>query len=396
MITRTSDTVTRLQLGEREIILIGTAHISHGSVEEVEQTILAEKPDRVCVEIDAGRYATMQQGQNWSNLNIGAVLKQKKGFLLMANLVLSSFQRRMGVDLGITPGAELKQAIAVAERQGIPFSFIDREVSVTLRRAWALSSFWNKNKLLAALISAAFSKEKLSVDEIEALKKKNAVEGMMDELASYLPSVKRVLIDERDQFLATSLYQAPGAKIVAVVGAGHANGIIAWLQKLQAGEVVADLTEISSVPPPSRLGRMLPFLFPVLILGLFAAGFFLNGWEDTLTMLFKWALITGGFSAVGSLLALAHPLVILVSFLGAPITTLNPFIGIGFFTGPLQAILRKPRVIDFENLHGDIESLPGFYRNRFTHALLVFLLSSIGGSIGTFVGIPYLGALLGL
>ncbi|MCK4542908.1 MAG: TraB/GumN family protein [Spirochaetales bacterium] len=387
--------MTRVQLGKREILLVGTAHVSRESVDEVEQVILEEKPERICIEIDATRFKTMTEGQDWRSLNIGTVLKQGKGFLLMANLVLTSFQRRMGVNLGTNPGDEMKKAAEIAVREEIPFSFCDREVHVTLRRAWGRSNFWNKNKMLASLLGSIFAKEKLSEEEIEKLKEKSALEDMMEELADYMPKVKEVLIDERDQFLATKIFEAKESKVVAVVGAGHMKGIVSWLHRLHKGEVESDLSEISKIPPPTRMSKILPWLIPAIVVGLIGAGFLMSGWREGLSMFWIWVLVNGTLSALGAIIALAHPLTIILSFIAAPITSLNPTIGVGIVSGIIEATMRKPRVKDFENLHDDIVSIKGFYRNRFTRALLVFFFTTIGSAIGTFIGIPYLTSLLG-
>ncbi len=388
--TETSETLTRLKLGEREIILVGTAHVSRDSVEEVSRVIRSEQPGRVCVEIDAARYRTMTEGQSWASLNIGQVIRQKKSFLLLANLVLASFQRRMGAELGVQPGEEMKAAARTAEELGIPYSFADREVTITLRRAWAGSSLWNKNKMLAALLTSAVSREKLNEEEIERLKKRSALDDMMEELAGFLPSVKQVLIDERDRYLATRIFEAQEQKIVAVVGAGHVKGISAWLERLAEGKATLDITELDTVPEAGRIRKLVPWIIPAAIGALIIAGFFRGGWHGALSLLWKWIVANGGLAAIGSLLALSHPLTLLVAFVGAPIATLNPFIGIGMLTGVVEAFLRKPRVSDFENLSDDIQSLRGFYRNRVTHILLVFLLSSVGGMIGNFIALPYL------
>lgn len=385
-----SDTITQIILGDREIILVGTAHISKDSIDEVKKVIEEEKPDHVCVEIDASRYKAMTEGQNWGNMKIDKVLKERKGFLLLANLVLTSFQRKMGKNLGTTPGEDMKAAIEVSKEAGIPFSFSDREIQVTLRRAWSKSSFWNKNKMLAAMISSIFSKEELSEEEIEKLKEKSALEDMMEELANYLPSVKAVLIDERDQYLATNIFSAPGKKIVAVIGAGHANGIVKWLNDLHENKVSADLSEISNVPEPSKIKKLIPWLIPAVIVALMGFGFYKSGWNKSMEMFFYWFMVNGILSGIGALIALAHPLTILLSFLAAPFTSLNPTIGVGIVSGLFEGYIRRPRVSDFENLPEDILTIRGFFRNRFTHALLVFFLSSVGSSIGTFIAFPFL------
>ncbi len=384
-----------VSVGGREIILVGTAHVSQTSVENVERVIRETSPDHLCVEIDASRYASLKNKGNWENLKINEVLRQRKGFLLLANLALSSFQKRLGADLGVNPGDEMKRGIAVAEELGISYSFADREIQTTLRRAWAKSGFWGKNKMLASLIASVFTKEKVSSEELEKLKEKDVLQGMMEELAAFLPAVKEVLIDERDRYLATRIWSRPEKRVVAVVGAGHIQGIKEWIAALEAGTGSADLAEIEVVPPPSRVTRILPWIIPAIVVGLLVAGFFISGWQEALSMLWKWILVNGTLSAVGSLLALAHPVTIVASFVAAPITSMNPTIGVGIVTGLLEWFVRKPRVQDFEKLSHDIESVRGFYRNRITHILVVFFLSSVGSSIGTFIGIPYLTTLLG-
>jgi pheromone shutdown-related protein TraB len=388
------DTITRLEIGGRDIVLIGTAHVSAESADQVEQTIREETPDTVCVEIDGTRYKSMVEGQNWSSLNVFQVLKERKGFLLMANLVLASFQRRLGKSLGTAPGEEMRRAVSVSQELEIPFVFADREIHVTLRRAWKKTRFWGKNKMLAALLSSVFSKEKLSAEEIEKLKEKSAVQDMMEELADYLPSVKEVLIDERDQYLATRIFESKGKKIIAVIGAGHVSGIVEWLERLDSGTVESDLEAIETIPPRTLFSKILPWLIPLVVLGIIATGFLRSGWQEGLEMLWLWVLVNGTLSAAGALLALAHPLTIILSFVAAPITSMNPTIGVGIVAGLLEAVLRKPRVQDFESLSDDLASLKGFYKNRLTHILIVFILSSIGSAVGTFIGIPWLTSLL--
>ena len=388
------DSLHRLQLGEREFLLLGTAHISSRSVEEVREVIQGEKPDRVCVELDAARYSSLTEGNGWRKLDLVQVLRNKKGFLLLANLVLSSFQRRLGAGLGVSPGEELLTAVRLAEEAGIPFSLCDRDIQLTLRRAWARTSFWGKNKMLAAMLATIFSSEKLSPEEIEKLKSRTTFQSMLDELAGYLPAVKEVLIDERDRYLATRIYQAEGRRVVAVIGAGHVEGIARSLRAMHDGELPADTAALEQVPARRSWSSLLGWLLPAAIVGLLVAGFFRSGWQLSLTMLWKWVLVSGTLSALGALVTLAHPLTIAAAFIGAPITTLNPFIGIGLVTGVLEALLRKPRVSDFENLSVDMLTVRGFFRNRVTHILLVFLFSSLGAMIGNFIGIPWLSSLL--
>ncbi len=388
------ETRTSLTLGGREIILVGTAHVSRESVEEVRRVIREERPDRVCLEIDLSRYNSLVEKNQWKNLDIAKVLRQKKGFLLLANLVLSAFQRRLGRELGVQPGEEMLAAVEVCRELAIPFSLCDRDIQVTLRRAWGRSGFWGKNKMLAALLSSLFTTEKLSEADIEKLKKKNALQGMMEELADFLPTVKEVLIDERDRYLATGIYRAEGRKVVAVVGAGHMAGIVRDLRALAEGRLEERLDSLEDVPRRTRVWSWIGWAIPLAIVGLLAFGFLKAGVHVGLAMIWRWVLMCGGLSALGSLVALAHPLTILTAFVAAPITTLSPTIGVGLFTGVVEATLRRPRVVDFEQLAEDLTSFKGFFRNRITHILLVFFLSSVGAMVGTFIGIPFLARLL--
>lgn len=384
------DTVTRVTLGEKTIILVGTAHVSKESVTEVETIIRDEEPDRVCVEIDEGRYRALTSKQDWSSIDIYQVIRERKVLFLLGNYVLSSFQRRLGLDLGVKPGEEMIKAIDVAEELDIPFSLCDREIQITLRRAWRLASFWGKAKMLAALLSSAFTSEELTAEDIEQLKVKGAVEGMMSELASYLPRVKSVLIDERDRYLATKIFEAEGQRVVAVVGAGHVGGIVSWLESLQDGNADADLAPIETVPPPGVAAKIAPWILPAVIVSLIVWGFFRSGLDGGLEILLRWILVNGTLSAIGAIAALAHPVTVVASFAAAPITSMNPTIGVGMVSAAVEAFMRKPRVQDFEALSEDTATIRGFFRNRFTKILVVFLLSTIGSAIGTFIAIPFL------
>ena len=382
-------------LGERTVLLVGTAHVSEQSVREVREAIATQQPDRVCVELDAGRHATISQQRNWMELDIRRVLKQRKGFLLLTNIVLHSFQRRLGLDLGVQPGAEMAAAIAAAEAHDIPFVLCDREIQVTLRRAWRRSRLWGRLKLLAALLAGAFSNEELEPAQIEALKEKGALQNMLEELAGYLPRVKEVLIDERDRYLAARIFAAGGVRTVAVVGAGHVPGIERWLAVYaRRAPREGELAELDHVPPRGVVARLLPWSIPALFVALVGYGFLRAGAEMTIEKLTQWVLVNGSFAALGALVALAHPVTVLSSFAAAPITSVNPTIGVGLVAGLVQAFVRKPRVVDFENLSQDVTSLRGILRNRVTHVLAVFFLSSVGSAIGTFVGLSFLTSLL--
>jgi len=398
-----SDNITTINFKNKEFKLIGTAHVSRESIEEVRNIICEEKPDMVCVELDQARYNSITQNDTWAKLNLSKVFKEGKGFLLIANLVLASFQRRLGSSLGVKPGEEMKTAVETAQEMGIPFSFCDREVNTTLRRAWAKCGLWSKMKLLASLLASAFSNEKLNEQEIEDLKNKSELDGMMSELADYLPAVKEVLIDERDLYLASKIWSSAKqnqssenspVKIAAVIGAGHVQGIVNYLNKFDSEKPDdIDVSGLEIIPPKTFLSKAAGFIIPAAIVALIAVGFIGKGTDVGLNMILRWVLWNGSLAAAGSLIALAHPLAILVSFLGAPIATLNPLIGVGLFSGLVQIAFRKPRVSDVQNITEDAVSLKGVYRNRITKALLVFFLSSLGGAIGNFISFP---AIIGL
>ncbi len=385
-----SDTLTRVKTEEREFLLVGTAHVSAESLAEVKASIAEESPDHVCVEIDEGRLKNLEENRKWSSTDLKNVLRKGQGFMMMANLALSSFQRRMGQDTGVQPGEEMKAAVEGAREAGIPFSCSDRSIQTTLSRAWRLSGLWAKLKLLSSLIASVVTNETASAEEIEGLKDADAMAGMMQELADYLPSVKGVLIDERDHFLASNIFTAPGKKILAVVGAAHVPGILTMMEKMEQGEKDTDVASIDTVPPRHWFGKAAPWIIPLLIVGLFVAGVIRSGLDTGLQMSLVWILSNGILASIGAILALAHPLTVLISFVGAPITSLNPTIGVGMVAGLLEYQFRTPRVEDMENLNTDILSFRGWYHNRVTRILLVFFLSSVGSSVGTFVALPWL------
>ncbi len=379
-----------LQFENRKIVLLGTAHVSQESIQDAISIIDQIKPDCVAIELDSGRYASMQDPESWKKLDIVKVLKEGRGFMMIANLVLSSFQKRIGSDMGVKPGDEMRAAIKKAKEMDIPTAMVDRPIQTTLRRAWAKNSFFGKMKLLATLFASAFEKEEISAEQIESLKQSSEMDSMMSELAKELPVVKEVLIDERDQYLASKIWDAKGNTLVAVLGAGHLPGVERYLNQIHTGEKTADTSSIDIVPKGSVGSKIAGWIFPVLIIALIAAGFFVGGAETSIDLLVNWLLWNGSLAALGALLAFAHPLAIIAGFVGAPLGTLNPFIAVGIFTGLVQATFVKPKVEDMENLVDDFSSLKGIYKNRIARVLLVFFLSSLGGAIGNFIAVPAL------
>ena len=372
-----------LSLNGRTITLIGTAHVSAESVAEVENSIREIKPDSVAIELDEKRADSIRNKDKYRELDIVKVLRRGEGFLLLANLVLASFQRRMGQNVGVNPGDEMLAAMRVADELNIPTVMADRAIQTTLKRAWAKNSFWGKCKLLATLLSSAFSKEDMSAEDIENIKEKNEMDSMMNELADYMPVVKEVLIDERNVYLADKIWGAAGNSVVAVLGAGHLDGVVENLEKIAGGQAV-DTAAIDVVPEKKGFAKFAGWIIPIAIIGLIISGFIYGGTQLGTKMIKSWILWNGACAAGLTLLAAGHPITILVAFLSAPITSLCPFIGCGFVTAIVQAFVCKPKVKDMETLQDDV-TFVGFYKNRILRILLIFILSSLDSSVATFI-----------
>lgn len=379
-----SQTQKVLELNNRKITLIGTAHVSAESISEVENVISDIKPDCVAIELDEKRYESITNPDKYRELDIIKVLKRKEGFLLLANIVMASFQKRMGKNAGVKPGEEMVAAINKAKELNIPTALVDRPIQITFRRAWKKTSAYGKTQLLSALLASGFSKDEISSEEIENLKQASEMDSMMKELSEVMPAVKQVLIDERDQYLASHIWKAEGNNIVAVLGAGHLPGVEAHLKKIAENQASTDTSEIASIPESGIFSKIMMWLIPALIVAVIAFGFYIGGKDAGSKMALNWILWNGILAGFGALIAGGNPLTILVSFVGAPVTSLCPFIGVGIVAGIVQAAICKPQVKDLETLSDDAGSIKGFYKNKILRVLLVFLLSSVGSSIGTF------------
>ena len=379
-----SQTQKVLELNNRKITLIGTAHVSAESISEVENVISDIKPDCVAIELDEKRYESITNPDKYRELDLIKVLKRKEGFLLLANIVMASFQKRMGKNAGVKPGEEMVAAINKAKELNIPTALVDRPIQITFRRAWKKTSAYGKTQLLSALLASGFSKDEISSEEIENLKQASEMDSMMKELSEVMPAVKQVLIDERDQYVASHIWKAEGNNIVAVLGAGHLPGVEAHLKKIAENQASTDTSEIASIPESGIFSKIMMWLIPALIVAVIAFGFYIGGKDAGSKMALNWILWNGILAGLGALIAGGNPLTILVSFVGAPVTSLCPFIGVGIVAGIVQAAICKPQVKDLETLSDDAGSIKGFYKNKILRVLLVFLLSSVGSSIGTF------------
>jgi pheromone shutdown-related protein TraB len=380
--------VTRLEYQGREIHLIGTAHVSKRSVEEVTRVIRDLRPDTVCVELDAVRYEAMTDEHRFRKLNIFQIIREKKVLFLLASLVLTSFQRRMGEKLGVKPGAELLAGVTAAEEVGAQLVLADRDIQATLKRSWANLGFWNKLQLLQAMVGSFFASNEITEEQIEELKDRDTINEMMGEFARHMPELQTPLIDERDRYLMSSIQEAPGRKIVAVVGAGHVTGMVGYL-----GATV-DRDALTVIPKPSLLSRSLKWVIPTLMLSAFYWGYREHSGQGLVEMLYAWVLPNSIGAAVLAAVAGATPLTILTAAVASPITSLNPTIGAGMVAGLVEAWQRRPTVEDCEGINDAISSLRGTYRNPFTRVLLVAVGATLGSALGAYVGAAWVVKLL--
>ncbi|HLA28704.1 MAG TPA: TraB/GumN family protein [Syntrophales bacterium] len=374
--------VHRLTCDGKEIIIIGTAHISKESSDLVERVITHEKPDTVCVELCPMRFEALKQRDQWKDTDIVRVIREKRTSLLLSQLLLASLQKKIAQKFNINPGEDMLRAVTKAEEIKSEIVLADREIRITLLRTWRRMRFFSKVKLLPEMFLSLFTTEDITEEDIEELKQQDALELAMRAISEKLPEVKTTLIDERDQYMAHAIGEAPGRKIIAVMGAGHVVGVMNNLGK------AIDIEPLLEIPPASPWLRIIGWAFPLFIFGIFVAGFFLSGPRASMNMILGWSAVTASFSGLGALLLLAHPLTIIASAFAAPITTLHPLIAAGWVAGLTEATVRKPKVVDFLDLAADITSVRGFFRNKITRILLLVAVVNITTSMGTFVAIP--------
>ena len=369
--------------GDREIILIGSAHISQASVTQVKETIEREKPDTVCIELCQSRFDAISGKNQWQEQDIFKVVKENKTALLLINLILSSFQKRLGEDVDVSPGQEMLEAFHVAKAQNAKVMMADRPIEVTLKRSWRMIPSKEKPKVFLHFFPALFNTEKVNEEQVEQLKSQDILSEAIREFESISPTLKEVVVDERDQYLANKILQAQGKKVVAVIGAGHLKGVKKYLESKESASSIHELEEL---PHPSVASKLIKWGIPTVIIGLFIYGFLKVDLQQGYDLIWRWVLINGGLSALGAILALAHPITIISAFIAAPITSLNPMIAAGWVVGFVELYVRRPQVKDFESLSGDILSFSGFWKNKITRILLVVIFANLGSSMGTFIG----------
>ena len=383
------ETGNKIYINDKEIILVGTAHVSKESVDLVESVINEEKPDTVCVELCASRFQSIKKKDQWLEMDIVKVIKEKKSFLLLSNLMLASFQKRIGDKLGVKPGEEMIKAIDTAEAEGAEICLADRDITITLSRTWRSTGFWSKIKLVFQLMLSMGGVEEIDEKDIEEMKQADMLESILSEVEKSHPVLREILIDERDRYLAQKIKTAPGKKIVAVVGAGHEPGIRKYINN------DIDIQALETLPPKGRFAGIFKWLIPAAIICLIIFGFFRGGADVGKDMIVWWVAVNGIFAGIGAIIAFGHPLTILSAIFAAPLTSLNPMIAAGWVSGLVEAVTRKPKVRDLESLPDDIMSARGFWRNKVTRILLVVVFTNLGSGIGTFVALPMMMKVLG-
>ncbi|MFO7545383.1 MAG: TraB/GumN family protein [Trueperaceae bacterium] len=402
--------IAQVLVGDVRFTLLGTAHVSKTSADAVERLIASDRFDAVAIELDAARYAAIDDADRWSKMDLFRVLREGKAGLLAVNLALAAFQQRLADQFGIEPGAEMRRAISAAKGRGLPLLLVDRDIGVTLRRVYANVPWWQRFSLVAGLLASSFSREKIDEEEIERLKEGDILEATFDEFAERSERIYVPLIQERDRYMAAKLLQkaaATGAsetprhrEVLVVIGAGHLKGVREVLERAAVDdderlEVRDGSAELERTPPPNRVLRILPWLIVAAILTGFAIGFARSP-DFGLRLLTDWTFINAGLAGLGAIIALAHPLTVLATAVAAPFTSLNPLIGAGFVAAGVELWLRKPTVGDFEALRRDVVTLRGWWRNRAARVLLVFLLATFGSAAATYIaGFRIFGRLFG-
>jgi len=360
----------------KEITIIGTAHISSESVEEVRQALEELKPDVVAIELDDERYKSMTEKKNWQEMDIVDIIKKKKVGFLFAQMILSSYQRKIAQNLKLNVGEEMSVAIQYSKETNTKLLMIDRNIQTTLLRIWHNLGWWEKVKMLTELLSSMFESD-VKEEDIESLKQGDMLQSALSEISKQFPQIAETLIFERDRIMAYKLAHASGTRIVAVVGAAHVPGI---QKNLTNNESISQLM----IVPKKKNGNLSAWIFPIFIVGLIGLSI-INAPGLALETVLRFILINGSLAALGTAIALGHPLSILTAFIMAPIGILSPFLATGWFAGLTEAWVHKPKVEDFMSLQDDVLHIKGYWKNRVARILLVVLLANIFASLGSIV-----------
>lgn len=360
----------------KEITIIGTAHISSDSVEEVKQALIEIQPDTVAIELDDERYNSMTETKDWKEMDIVDIIKKKKVGFLLAQMILSSYQRKIAQNLNQNVGQEMSVAIQYSKENQTKLIMIDRNIQTTLLRIWHNLGWFEKIKMLSELLGSLFEND-VKEEDIEALKQGDLLQSALAEVSKQFPKIAETLIFERDRIMAYKLAHANGQKIVAVVGAAHVPGI---QKNLTNNTPISNILQVNK----KKNSQLTAWIFPLFIVGLILLSI-INSPGLAYDTILRFILINGSLAALGTLIALGHPLSILTAFVMAPIGVLSPFLATGWFAGLMEAWVHKPKVEDFMNLQDDVLHIKGYWTNRVARILLVVLLANVFASLGSIV-----------
>jgi len=365
-------------MAQENLKIIGTAHVSKESVEEVKQAILLKQPDIVAVELDMNRYQNMmaeKNGKTKSNVNIKDIIKGDKLSIFLVSIFLSYLQRKIGDNLGVKPGSEMIIAIETAEEVGAKIALIDRDINITLKRALNEMSFIEKTKFIFGIITSFFSKDEL--DDVESIKDENTLTEVMEYFKEMSPKAYNVLVSERDAYMANMLRNIDKENIVAVVGAGHKKGITEYLEHPQQIPPIEGLLTIKESKIP--LGKLILFSIPIIFVLIFVLAS-IKG-INIETSIFKFILITGSFAFLGCILSGSKLYSAITAFIVAPLTTIHPLLAAGFFSGLVEAKMRHVSMEDAVNIT-KIDNFRELWNNNLFRVIIVMLGTNIGASIG--------------
>ncbi len=379
-----------VEIDER-LRILGTAHVSSESVELVRKQIEEWGPDLVAVELCPSRMAALTEPESLDSEDLLKIIKEGRSAMILLQSALAAQQRKMGISSGEKPGAELLAAVNAAKESNIPVEMIDRDVVITLRRAWRKMGMVEKWRILNALLWEE-DDEEVSIDEV--LENSDLLSSMMEEAREVAPRAGEVLIDERDSFLAGRIQQIRGkGKVLAVIGAGHLSGVVQNLGE-PTMEITSRLAELSKEPPKSVWPMMLMAAIPVFLIGAVGWMAYNGDMEEIKQTAQTWLLLNALLAGLGVLIARGHPLSILVGAVASPITSLNPTLAAGWFAGYTQLKVASPTGKDAQDfLKLDETSL--FWKNRVGRVLLVTALGNVGSMAGAWLaGASILGILI--